>query len=143
MLRAGTQLSVIVDGRYDILSWDPRGVNLTSPPLNCFETEGDSKRFVHDLQHLGLPFEARGDSSFGKDESSAAELAWVHKSEAFQSSLSGACGARGHQLLLRSSSTAFVVRDMVSILDALGEEKLNYWGFSCTCLCLCVSCGSF
>ncbi|KAL8280865.1 hypothetical protein RQP46_006869 [Phenoliferia psychrophenolica] len=129
VLRAGLQLSVIVEGRYDILSWDPRGVNLTSPPLDCFETDGDSNRFVHDLQHIGLPSATR-DASFAKNESSAAELAWMYKSEAFQSTLSGACAARGHQLLLRSSSTAFVVRDMVSILDALGEEKLSYWGFS-------------
>lgn len=130
VLRAGTQLSVIVEGRFDIISWDPRGVNLTSPPLNCFETAGDSARFVHDLDHIGLPYEARGDATFSGNESSAAELAWTYKMEAFQRSLNGACEARGNQLLLRSASTAFVVRDMVSILDALGEKVINYWGFS-------------
>lgn len=33
-------------------------------------------------------------------------------------------------MMLQSSSTAFVVRDMVSILEALGEKKLSYWGYS-------------
>ena len=27
-------------------------------------------------------------------------------------------------------SAPLVVRDMLSILDALGQEKLQYWGFS-------------
>ncbi|KAK4702862.1 hypothetical protein P7C70_g3358, partial [Phenoliferia sp. Uapishka_3] len=130
VIRSGTKLSVILQGTYDIISWDPRGVNLTSPPLNCFETEGDSTRFIHDVEHIGLPYEARGGSLFKGNESSASELAWAYKSEAFQTALNGACEERGHQMLLRSSSTAFVVRDMVSILDALGEPNLNYWGFS-------------
>lgn len=32
--------------------------------------------------------------------------------------------------MIKSSSTAFLVRDMARLLDALGETKLNYWGFS-------------
>ncbi|KAM0745922.1 alpha/beta-hydrolase [Meredithblackwellia eburnea MCA 4105] len=131
VVRAGLQLSVILEGRYDILSWDPRAVNLTSPALNCFETVGDANRFDHDLEHVGLPYEYRGGEFGGQSNmSNAAELAWTAKLDAFQSALNGACEARGHELLLRSASTAFVVKDMVSILDALGEEKLNYWGFS-------------
>ena len=30
--------------------------------------------------------------------------------------------------------TAFVVRDMMAIVDALGEEELNFWG-QCTHTC--------
>lgn len=44
--------------------------------------------------------------------------------------MNGACQENTNNGMLESSSTAFVVRDIVSILGALGSEKLNYWGFS-------------
>ncbi|KAI5477500.1 hypothetical protein MNV49_006285 [Pseudohyphozyma bogoriensis] len=33
---AGAELSLLVNGQYDIVGWDPRGVNLTTPGVNCF-----------------------------------------------------------------------------------------------------------
>ena len=40
------------------------------------------------------------------------------------------CQETGDLDMMRSSSTAFLARDMARLLDALGQEKLNYWGFS-------------
>ncbi|GAA6002949.1 hypothetical protein JCM10207_001914 [Rhodosporidiobolus poonsookiae] len=125
-------LSVVYEGRYNLLSWDPRGVNLTAPAVGCFETTGDANRWTHDLEHLGLSFEARGSPSLGytANSSSAAELNWLSKVDAFAHSLSEACDSNANKDALRTSSTAFTARDMKSILEALGEEKINYWGFS-------------
>lgn len=48
----------VPSGRYNVLSWDPRSVNLTAPALGCFSTDGNANRFVRDIEHLGLPFGA-------------------------------------------------------------------------------------
>ncbi|GAA5826563.1 hypothetical protein JCM11251_002430 [Rhodosporidiobolus azoricus] len=128
----GPLLSVVYEGRYNLVSWDPRGVNMSSPTLGCFETAGDAARFVRDIEHLGLSFDARGSPSLGFDlaASQAGELAWVSKVDAFSRSLRSACDTNANQRMLRSSSSAFTARDLKSIAEALGEEKVNYWGFS-------------
>ena len=123
VLRAGNALSVILEGRYNILSWDPRAVNLTSPSLKCFPTAGDGVRFARDIEKLGLISDLEGDAE--------GEKKWMNQLDVFAEALVGACEENGEKLLLRSSSTAFVVRDMKRILEAIGEEKLSYWGFRC------------
>lgn len=52
--------------------------------------------------------------------------------DGFSRTLGEACVTSDDQskAMLRSSTTAFVVRDIVRIMDALGESALNYWGFS-------------
>ncbi|KAG8736479.1 hypothetical protein FRC10_009288, partial [Ceratobasidium sp. 414] len=45
---AGEGLSMLVDGRYDIIGFDPRAVNLTSPWTACFDTE--AKPLLSELQ---------------------------------------------------------------------------------------------
>ncbi|BGP00214.1 hypothetical protein RTBOTA2_003602 [Rhodotorula toruloides] len=128
----GRKLAAIVEGRYNVLSWDPRSVNLTAPALGCFSTDGDANRFVRDIEHLGLPFEARGSPSLGfsTNASLAAEYAWTVKLDAFEQALASSCDPDAAHKIVRASSTAFVARDMKRILEALGEKKLSYWGFS-------------
>ncbi|KZO89839.1 hypothetical protein CALVIDRAFT_569600 [Calocera viscosa TUFC12733] len=107
VVSSGPVLNKILKGRYDILSWDPRGVNMTTPPLECYPTEYDEYMSELLSSHVGLPFQARGE---GGDD---AELALLKKVDAYYRS-------------------AFVVRDMVRILEAIGEDErgLQYWGFS-------------
>lgn len=102
-------------------------MNLTSPSLDCFPTSGDAARFTRDIEHMGLMTDVSS-----KAASEAAELAWTTKYEAFSEALNGACQSSGEQSrkMLEASSTAFVVRDMKRIMEALGEEKLHYMGFS-------------
>ncbi|GAA5865149.1 hypothetical protein JCM1840_003923 [Sporobolomyces johnsonii] len=128
----GNQLSVVVEGRYNIISWDPRGVNLTAPALGCFSSMGEANQFLRDIEHLGLPYDARGSPSLGftPNASAAAELSWTTRFDAFAQALQGACDANADKGIMRASSTAFTARDMKSIAEALGEEKVNYWGFS-------------
>ncbi|GJN91103.1 hypothetical protein Rhopal_004120-T1 [Rhodotorula paludigena] len=117
----GRLLHKVVQGRYNVISWDPRAVNLTAPALGCFETPGDANRFTRDIEHLGLTFE---------NASWAAELSWTVQVDAFAQSLSQACLEKADQRMLRASSTAFTARDMKSIMEALGEDTVKYWGFS-------------
>ncbi|BGP48868.1 hypothetical protein JCM10450v2_004747 [Rhodotorula kratochvilovae] len=132
LLDYGKILARIVNGRYNIVSWDPRAVNLTSPGLGCFETVGDANRFLRDVEHAGLSFDARGSPALGfsHNASLAAELAWTSKIDAFGRAIDYACRENANKAVMRSSSTAFTARDMKSIMEALGEETLKYWGFS-------------
>ncbi|GAA6010280.1 hypothetical protein JCM11491_006246 [Sporobolomyces phaffii] len=128
VVRFGAELQVILEGRYNVVSWDPRGVNLTSPDLGCFETEGDANRFGRDILSLGLPF-----GKFNPDfraQSKAAELRWTTQFDAYSQALQQSCDSNANQGIMRGSSTAFAARDMLSIAENLGEDKVNYWGFS-------------
>jgi hypothetical protein len=125
---------------------------MSSPALGCFENQGDANRFVHDLEHVGLSFgtffafpfplssaltflltDARGSPSLGASSATAnaSELQWTSKVDAFARSLNAACQTNAHPQLIQAVSTAFTARDMKSIMEGLGEEKINYWGFSC------------
>lgn len=103
---------------------------MTLPPLNCHANDGLATRATYDAQQIGLPIEARGPASWPKSHKTAAELAYFRKYDAYARASNGACEANGNQKMLKAVSTSFVVRDMVRILEALGEEKkgISYWG---------------
>ncbi|GAA5854844.1 hypothetical protein JCM9279_005534 [Rhodotorula babjevae] len=132
ILAFGGFLSRIVSGRYNIISWDPRSVNLTSPGLECFANEGEASRFQRDVEHAGLSYEALGSSAIAsaQNASLAAGVSWTGRIDAFSRALDSACDTPANQAILRASSTAFTARDMKRIMEALGEETLSYWGFS-------------
>ncbi len=109
--RFGRHLQRVLDGnkKYDILSFDPRGVQYTTPRADCF---GDS--FARDAWGL----EDRGVGSLdASDDALKRHLA-----------LYGALGSLCEDTLrdseiLRHVSTAAVSRDMVEIVDRLDELK--------------------
>ncbi|KZT62528.1 alpha/beta-hydrolase [Calocera cornea HHB12733] len=119
-------IGLVLGGRYDILSWDPRGVNMTTPALDCYPTEYDEFLAEQAAYRLGLPFQARGEGG------RAAELALLKKTDAYYASGLGSCLKNGNTRMLASLSTAYNVRDMLRVLEALGEDGrgLQYWGFS-------------
>ncbi|EJT99865.1 alpha/beta-hydrolase [Dacryopinax primogenitus] len=124
IVETGKDISLILRGRYDILSWDPRGVNMTTPPMNCFPSDYDERIQEYKLHQIGLPFEMRAIQG--------TDIPWFQKTHHYYEALVGSCARNGDQRILRSMSTAFTARDMLEILKALGEEEhgLNYWGFS-------------
>ncbi|KZO95359.1 alpha/beta-hydrolase [Calocera viscosa TUFC12733] len=126
VVNQGPVLSKILKGRYDIMSWDPRGVNMTTPSLDCYPTEYDEYMTEQLSNHLGLPFQARGEGG------AAAELALLKKTDTYYRAGIGSCAKNGNAKMLKSVSTAYNVRDMVRMLEALGEDErgLQYWGFS-------------
>lgn len=123
------------------------GVNMTIPAANCFKTESQGIHFLYKLlqyvlcssclsyltfnrhaPRLGLPYDARGSRSLPAATRAASEHAYIAKLNAWQAAEAAACQAHGNKDMLASVSTALVVQDMERIVEALGEDGLNFWG---------------
>lgn len=96
--------------RFDIVSWDPRGIG-QSTPVQCFDSVealgaflGDTPEFPVDAAEQGRYLET-----------------WRRFGEQ--------CGRRAGPLLAHVS-TAEVARDLDLLRQAAGEESLTYWGLS-------------
>ena len=105
----GSDLFGAVNDRFDIVGVDPRGVGQSQPSVDCKvnqETEGIySKPFA-------TPFNLSVDGLTAKDK------AYIDRCK----SLNGD--------VLRYISTKNTARDMDLVRAAMGDEKLNYFGFS-------------
>lgn len=103
---------------------------MTTPPLGCYTSDASSAHLQVAQQRLGIPYEARGPSHLPPEVRDATEMMHMRKLDAYMRAATLACARNGNEKMLRASSTAFVVRDMVSILKALGEEErgMAYWG---------------
>ncbi|CAE6480547.1 unnamed protein product [Rhizoctonia solani] len=117
----GDYLSKMVDGRYDIIGFDPRAVNLTGPSTACHDVELKFLERVYDLHMQGVP---------PSHLSGVGELVHVAKLSAIQSSQNVACIRNGNHEMLRNSGTVAVAKDMERIVQALGEDGLNFMGWS-------------
>ncbi|KAH7334290.1 TAP-like protein-domain-containing protein [Rhizoctonia solani] len=117
----GDDLSTIVEGKYDIIGFDPRGVNLTSPSTACLNVESKFLLREYQLQLQGAPFPS-ADNTTQREQ--------IRRLAAIQGGHSEACERGGNQNVLESVGTVAVARDMASITEALGEDGLNFWGYS-------------
>ena len=88
------------------------GVGNTTPPLSIFKDPIEAGKFFSEFP-LNMN---ESISSFGDAYSMALIL--------------GDLAADRAKKVAESLSTPTVVRDMMSILNALGQEKLQYWGVS-------------
>jgi len=96
-------------GRFDIVGWDPRGTNRSSP-VECFASDADRDRF---WAGVTLP---------GTDVESAA-----YQQRTVE--LARRCGEVSGQLL-NHISTADTARDLEALRVAVGDPKLTYVGLS-------------
>ncbi|MGP3735128.1 alpha/beta hydrolase [Streptomyces sp. GDS52] len=96
--------------RYDIVSWDPRGVG-ESTAVRCFDTAGEAVAWQSKLP----PFPV------GEREQQAFVAAYAD--------LAKRCEQRDPHLL-RHVSTADTARDLDLLRAAVGEKQLRYWGVS-------------
>lgn len=110
----GKQLQTIVGRNHDIVTFDPRGVGASVPRLECWGS-------LQTRQNWALQETPVIDSHPGV----------MYDVWARASAYSLAC-ERSHNStgFLRHISTASHARDMLEILNQMGEEKLQYWGFS-------------
>jgi pimeloyl-ACP methyl ester carboxylesterase len=100
-----------VRGRFDIISWDPRGIG-ASTAVQCFATSDDEQSFLAELPE-GFPV------------GSAEKRAWIRGYARFAQ----LCGQRNGDLLAHVS-TPESAKDLELLRQAVGAPQLNYRGVS-------------
>jgi pimeloyl-ACP methyl ester carboxylesterase len=99
--------------RFDLASWDPRGVG-ASTAVKCLPTAEDEIRFLHGM--------VAGESfPVGRAEMDR----WIERYRTFDR----LCAGRNRNLL-RHISTADTARDLDLLRAAVGDRRLSYLGFS-------------
>lgn len=110
----GKHLQTIVGKNHDIVTFDPRGIGASVPRLQCW----DLIQQKHDWAMQETP---AIDSHPGV----------LYDVWARASAYSLACEqSHNSSGLLEHIGTASHARDMLEILTQMGEDKLQYWGFS-------------
>ena len=105
----GKFLPLELRARFDLVGFDPRGVG-RSTPLRCFDTFAEA---VAVLPPMAFPV------------TPAEETVWRASDQA----LASACADRGGAIQ-DHMSTANVARDLDLLRRAVGDDQLNYLGFS-------------
>ncbi|KAM0344497.1 hypothetical protein ACHAPU_007470 [Fusarium lateritium] len=121
ILRRGPDLSRVLGGQFDIISFDPRGTGRTIPFICNATTASDANNTESD--------------TLQRRESNSLPQADIWKFIATENwkqanAVAEQCFKTRYDIG-RFINTPFVARDMVSIVDALEQgPKLNYWGVS-------------
>lgn len=119
-LTVSESLDEILHSKYDLVSFDPRGVGNTWPIVHCFEDP-----------YSDLLYEATVAINGGPGDHSHKILKSELGTSISESHLLGdVCFNRNDSHLFKYMGTPFVARDMQLLHLALGDSKLNYWGFS-------------
>ncbi|KAF7325596.1 Abhydrolase-4 domain-containing protein [Mycena kentingensis (nom. inval.)] len=110
---AGEFLLKTVGPEFDVVGFDPRGIKFSTPRPAPFTSRVD-----RELWNV-----AYDPGSANASDSALARL-WAH------STLFGNLAEARDDGSLRFFTTDYVARDMLQILGAYGQEKLQFWGFS-------------
>ncbi|KUJ13110.1 alpha/beta-hydrolase [Mollisia scopiformis] len=105
----------VVGRNHDIISFDPRGIGMTLPSVDCWNSTYSSVSAL--LWELQDP--PNVDAHPGS----------VYDAYAYAAAFSRHC-ADNIGDIGRFVNTPNVARDMLQMIDKLGEDKLQYWGFS-------------
>jgi len=106
----GPYLASLLQGRFDVVGFDPRGVG-ASAPLRCFDTREELNAFFGAVP--AFPYQHDQTRPFFEQ----------------LRSLAGRCLGR-HAAITEHMSTADVARDLDLLRQAVGDARLTYLGFS-------------
>ncbi len=106
---AGSDLDTWGDGRFDVVSWDPRGTN-ASTPARCFRSETAAAKF---WKGKSIPTTKAQSGSFSRTAAALARR----------------CG-KVSGWLLPHISTADTARDLDHLRSLVGDRQLTYAGLS-------------
>lgn len=107
---AGMAVGTPIADHFDVIGFDPRGIGASTPSIECLTgSEWDTERNDLDLDH---------------------SPAGIAASEQENADFAAKCAQRTGTEFLAHVGTYEVVRDMDIIRAALGEEKINYVGYS-------------
>ncbi len=109
VFRRGESLSEIVGEEFHLLSFDPRGINGSRPLASCYPDDATRQK-LQTVRQDKIP------------EDSGELYAWTQNSVKACAENAGEHGA-----YINTPQTA---ADMNSILDAVGQTDMLYWGFS-------------
>lgn len=122
----GEMISKIVGPEFDLLGFDPRGVGATTPSAQCFGSDRGYKQWG--LQSLySLLLSAK--ETFGRARSREKVVADMCLRALGGNGKEEAGGTGEEWGAGRFMSTPYVATDMLKIVEKLGQEKLQYWGF--------------
>ncbi|KAI5119054.1 hypothetical protein M0805_005920 [Coniferiporia weirii] len=97
---------------FDLIGFDPRGVGMTTPRLSIFKTPLEAGTFyMQQEMNMNATLSSLGDAYA-------------------RSHILGKLAADRAGVVVEHMSTPTVARDMLRIVEASGQDKLQYWGFS-------------
>lgn len=108
------------NGQFDVLGWDPRGVNISQPSLSCYPHDAIRDRWA---LRSGYIFSGQF------REVSPSPMEQLKFADAVNEAVFNGCKAKFGDFP-RFVSTAFVARDLEQIRIALGEDELTSYGVS-------------
>jgi pimeloyl-ACP methyl ester carboxylesterase len=113
-LALGQNIQNVFGSNYDVVSFDPRGMANSVPKINLFKSEAQQEEFN------------LGSDAFDMEISDFNTLPQRYaKMQKF-----GDVAKKNAGNILKYMTTDNVARDMLSIVKAHGEEKLQFWGIS-------------
>ncbi|KAJ7449406.1 TAP-like protein-domain-containing protein [Mycena galericulata] len=114
---SGASFATIFGDQFDIVGFDPRGINYSTPLISFFKTNTDRQMLIPSTSTIGYP-------SLNASSDAVSEE-WAK----FQL-LGKLAVAQDTGGFMQYMTTDNIARDILGITEAFGFEKLQYWGIS-------------
>ncbi|TFK35059.1 TAP-like protein-domain-containing protein [Crucibulum laeve] len=113
LVGSGDMIGTILGPQFDIISFDPRGVGRSTPRASFFKSDAERALWGEDI-------------SFGLVNNSVEGVSrtWA------RAQIVGKLAEESDTGHLRHINTDQTARDMLTIVEAFGQKKIQYWGFS-------------